>query len=79
MDERKYNFIVMDKYKLSAEKAKKKGYILNWSNPKRHVDDDLLRFMFKVKMGVDIPMQEYPMPLTIEEFAYCLDKIGLLD
>lgn len=78
-DQRKSSFLVTAKYIKSVEKMKKKGYVLNWSNPQRHVDHDLLRFIFKSKIGIDIPRQEYYSPFTIEELAYCFDKLGLLE
>jgi len=79
MDYRKDNFKQTARFINSCEKAKKKGYILNWSNPKRHVDDDLLRFIFRIKLRIDIPMPEFHAPLTIEELAFALDKMGLLE
>ena len=78
MSDQRNNFEPTKKYVEAINKVKKAGVILNWSNPKRHVNDELLRFVFKERLGVDISFYNIDQAFTIEEFAYCLVKLGLI-
>lgn len=60
----------------SIEKAKKKGIILNWSNPKGEVTDETYQWVFKKLGALDTVTTE---ALTRERFAVVLDRLHLLD
>lgn len=79
-DFRKPSFSFSDRYHSSIVKFRNLGIVVNWSNPQRHVDDELLRYVFK-SLGAQIPTQEYKRtkPLTLEEFVFILDELHLLD
>lgn len=78
MDYRKIKFDVSPKYTEVILKFRKLGIVVNWSDPRRHVDDQLLRYIFS-KLGAKIPTPEHPKPITLEEFIYILDQLHLLD
>ena len=79
-DFRKPSFSFSDRYHSSIVKFRNLGIVVNWSNPQRHVDDELLRYIFK-NLGAQIPTQEYKRtkPLTLEVFVFILDDLHLLD
>ena len=79
-DFRKPSFSFSDKYFPAIIKFRQLGIVINWSDPDRHVDDELLRYIFK-HLGANIPTQEYgrTKPLTLEEFVFILDELHLLD
>jgi len=79
MSDSRNNFEPLKKYRDAIIKVKHAGIILNWSNPRRHVNDELLRFVFREKLGINIPHYSYDQAFTIEEFAYCLDQLGLIE
>ena len=60
----------------SVEKAKKKGLIVNWSNPKGEVSDETYQWVFKKLGALETITTE---ALTREKFAVILDRLHLLD
>jgi len=61
----------------SAQKAKAKGIMVNWSAPQSGVDDLTLQYVLQ-KLRV-LEKVDANNPITRERFAVCLDRLKLLD